>query len=302
MIHFILGYVRSQLNPYRIDRYKSILEQIRSDPKALLGLGILVALLLTAIFESVLMPYDPLNTNPINAREAPSMTHLFGTDEFGRDVLSRVIAGTRISLYVGLSTILIATIVGVPLGMVGGYFKGYVDEVLMRLMDAMMAFPAILLALVLLTVLGQSLNNVVIALGFVYTPHFARVARSSVLTVSERDYVASARVRGESNRYILFREILPNIGGPVIVQASITFAYAILAEAGLSFLGMGTQPPNPSWGLMISESRGVFQQSPWLMLFPGIAISITVIGLNMFGDALRDIIDPEIETETKGGT
>lgn len=270
--------------------------QFISNPKAVVGTTIVGVLVLVALLAPYIAPYDPTKMNVMARTQPPTVAHPFGTDSFGRDVLSRVIMGSRISIYVGMVSVGIAVLFGVPLGAVGGYYGGYVDEVLMRLMDAMMSFPPVLLALVIMAALGTNLTNVLIALGFVYTPFFARIARSATLSTVNEEYVDAARARGESDAYIIFREVLPNTMAPILVQASITFAFAILAAAALSFLGMGTQPPTASWGLMISSGRGYLSSAPWIAVFPGIAIGITVLGFNMLGDALRDILDPKVGT------
>lgn len=288
--------VKPILSEHQRERYASFLRRFRANPKAIIGLTIVLGLVLVAIFAPVIAPYSPTKTNVLERTKPPSLEHPFGTDSFGRDVFSRVIMGSRISIYVGLTSVGIAVLFGVPLGAIGGYYGGYVDEVLMRLMDAMMSFPPVLLALVVMAGLGTSLTNVLIALGFVYTPFFARITRSATLSTVNEEYVDAAIARGESDFYILFREILPNTLAPVLVQASITFAFAILAAAALSFLGMGTQPPTSSWGLMINKARGYLASAPWMAVFPGLAIGIVVLGFNMLGDALRDILDPKVDT------
>lgn len=288
------------LSEHRRERYASFLRQLRANPKALVGLGIVGSLLLVALFAPQIAPADPTKVAVLERTKAPSLAHPFGTDNFGRDVFSRVIMGSRISLYVGFTSVAIATLIGVPVGIVGGYYGNWVDETLMRLMDAMMSFPPVLLALVVVAALGSSLTNVLLALGFVYTPFFARVARSATLSTVNDEYVEAAKARGERDSYIMFREILPNTMAPVMVQASITVAFAILAAAALSFLGLGTQPPTPSWGLMINNARGYLDSAPWMAVFPGLAIGITVLGFNMLGDALRDVLDPKVDTVGRG--
>lgn len=285
-----------RLSDKQISRYVGFLEEIRRNSKAMLGLSIVLGLILIAIFAPLVAPYDPEAISGANKVQSPTLQHPFGTDNFGRDIFSRVLYGARISIYVGLMTVGISISAGVPLGLVAGYYGGLIDEVVMRVMDAMMSFPPILLALVIMAALGPTLTNVLLALGFVYTPYLARVTRSATLETVNEEYVQAAEARGEGDLFILFKEVMPNTLAPVIVQASISFAFAILAEAALSFLGMGTQPPTPSWGLMINEGRGYLTDAPWMALFPGIAIGITVLGLNMFGDALRDILDPKVGT------
>lgn len=286
----------SIISQHRLERYLSFLHDIRRNTKAMLGLSIVLGLIAVALLAPLLAPYDPTQIAAGSRLEAPSLSHPFGTDNYGRDVFSRVLYGSRISIYVGLMSVGIAIAFGIPLGLVSGYYGQLVDDTVMRLMDAMMSFPPILLALVIMASLGPTLTNVLLALGFVYTPYLARVTRSATLETVNEEYIQAAEARGEGDLFILFREVLPNTLPPIIVQASISFAFAILAEAALSFLGMGTQPPTPSWGLMINSGRGYLTDAPWLALFPGIAIGVTVLGLNMFGDALRDILDPKVGT------
>lgn len=286
----------SVISQHRRERYLAFLADIRRNSKAMLGLSIVLGLIGIALLAPLIAPYDPTQISAGSQLQPPSAEHLFGTDKYGRDIFSRVLFGTRISIYVGLTSVGIAIALGIPLGLVAGYYGQFVDETVMRLMDAMMSFPPILLALVIMASLGPNLTNVLLALGFVYTPYLARVTRSATLETINEEYIQAAEARGEGDVFILFREVLPNTLAPIIVQASISFAFAILAEASLSFLGMGTQPPTPSWGLMINAGRGYLSDAPWMALFPGIAIGITVLGLNMFGDALRDILDPKVGT------
>ncbi|MFC4357876.1 ABC transporter permease [Halobium salinum] len=278
------------------ERYARLWRQFRHNTKAMVGLAIVLTLVVVALFAPLIAPYSVSETN-IDARsEAPSLQHPFGTDELGRDIFSRVVLGSRISLYVGFGSIVGALAVGTTVGVVSGYAGGMVDEVLMRVMDAAMAFPPILLALTVMVVLGPNLNNVILALAFVYTPYIARVGRSAALSERNEEYVESAVSRGESDGYIVFKEVLPNCMAPLLVQASINVAFAMLAEASLSFLGLGAQPPKPSWGLMINSGRGFMQTAPWMIIFPGLAIAFAVIGFNMLGDGLRDVLDPKVDT------
>lgn len=291
-----LSSLGGRLSEKQISRYLSFLGEIRRNSKAMLGLSIVLGLILIAIFAPLIAPYNPEAISGTNKVQSPTLQHPFGTDNFGRDIFSRVLHGARISIYVGLMSVGISITAGVPVGLAAGYYGGMIDESVMRIMDAMMSFPPILLALVIMAALGPNLTNVLLALGFVYTPYLARVTRSATLETVNEEYIQAAEARGEGDLYILFKEVMPNTLAPVIVQASISFAFAILAEAALSFLGMGTQPPTPSWGLMINEGRGYLTDAPWMAVFPGIAIGITVLGLNMFGDALRDILDPKVGT------
>jgi len=270
--------------------------RVRANTKAEIGLAIVLALVLVAIFAPVIAPYSISKTDISHRSEAPSVAHPFGTDSLGRDIFSRVVMGSRISLYVGFGSILAALAIGTVIGVIAGYLGGLTDELLMRMMDAAMAFPPVLLALTLMVVLGPDLSNVILALAFVYTPYIARVARSAALTERNESYVEAAVARGESNRRIIFSEVLPNCSAPLLVQGSLNISFAILAEASLSFLGLGAQPPTPSWGLMINVGSGFMDTAPWILIFPGLAIGITVIGFNMLGDGLRDVLDPKVDT------
>lgn len=278
--------------------YGRFLRQFRRNQKAVIGLGIVVSLFLIAIvtyFVPEIVPYDPSATDVPNREAAPSLQHPMGTDDLGRDVFSRVVLGTQISLYVGFVSISAAMIMGTTIGVVAGYYQGLIDESLMRMMDAMMSFPPILLALTIVAVMEPSLNNVIIALAFVYTPFIARVARSAALSVRNESYIEAAVARGESDTYIIFREVLPNCVGPLLVQGSINIAFTMLLEASLSFLGLGVQPPRPSWGLMINSGWSYMGDAPWIVLFPAAAIAVAVIGFNLLGDGLRDVLDPKGE-------
>lgn len=269
---------------------------------AQLGLAITLVVVVSAVLAPYIAPADPTAQNIAEAQlDPPSLDHPMGTDQFGRDILSRVIYGAQLSLKVGVIAVGFSVVVGVPLGLVSGYFKGYVDEAIMRSMDILFAFPAILLAIAVMAVLGQSLVNVMLAIGIVYTPIFARVTRSGVLSVREEAYVTAAKAIGDSHANIIRRDILPNVIAPVIVQATISLAFAILAESALSFLGLGTPPPTPSWGRMLSESRNFMQTAWWTVFFPGLAIMVTILGFNFLGDALRDTLDPKHDTESGGG-
>lgn len=283
------------LSSARRERYGRFARKFRRNRKAMLGLGLVVVLVLTALFAPVIAPYPVQETNIPERSQAPSLDHPFGTDNIGRDIFSRVVMGSRISLYVGFGSIIAALLVGTTIGVVSGYYGGLIDEVLMRIMDAIMSFPAILLALTVVVVIGPDLNNVVVTLAFVYTPYIARVGRSAALSASNEPYVEAAVARGEGSGYIVFREVLPNCLAPLLVQGSINIAFAMLLEASLSFLGLGTQPPTPSWGLMINIGRGFMQQAPWMILFPGLAIALAVVGFNMLGDGLRDVLDPKVD-------
>lgn len=256
------------------------------------GALIIAGLLISALLASFVAPYDPIKSNLRERLEGPSTTHLFGTDDLGRDIFSRILYGTRISLKVGLVSVSISTTIGVFLGLFAGYLGGWVDTVVMRLMDVMFAFPAVLLAIAIMAVLGQSTTNVMIAVGIVYIPIFARITRGSVLAVRQQDFIEAARCIGLRDLNIIFKHILPNALDAVIVQVSLATAFAILAEAALSFLGLGTQPPEPSWGSMLSFGREYMLEAPWWTVFPGLAIFLTVLSLHLIGDGLRDALDP----------
>jgi peptide/nickel transport system permease protein len=231
-----------------------------------------------------------------NRFSPPTLEHYFGTDDFGRDTFSRILYGARISLTVGIIAVTIATVLGTTFGLISGYTRRRaVDEVIMRGMDILFAFPAILLAIAILAILGKGVTNAMIAIGLVYTPIFARIVRGAVLSVRNEEYVTAARALGTRDRVILPRHILPNSAAPLIVEISLSLAFAILAEAALSFFGLGTQPPDPSWGRMLSEGRAYFQQSFWMALFPGLAIMFAVMGFNFLGDGLRDALDPKMK-------
>jgi peptide/nickel transport system permease protein len=260
---------------------------------AVAGLVILVLLVVVALAAPLIVPYTINEVDVANRLQGPSAQHWFGTDELGRDVFSRVIIASRVSLQVGFISVGIALGIGVPIGLLAGYYGGRIDSFLMRLMDILFSIPAIVLAIAILAALGPDIVNAMIAIGVVYTPIFARITRGSVLTLRDAVFVRAARSIGASDGRILGTHILPNVIAPIIVQTSLSLAFAILAEAALSFLGLGVQPPNPAWGRMLSEGRGFFQQAPWMAIFPGIAIFVTVFAFNAFGDGLRDALDPQ---------
>ncbi|MFN8524847.1 MAG: ABC transporter permease [Chloroflexota bacterium] len=257
------------------------------------GIVLLVALTL-AVLAGTIAPFDPLKQDLGATLKPPGAEHLLGTDNLGRDIWSRVIFGTRISLVAGFVSVAIAVVVGSLLGLAAGYLAGRVDGVIMRLIDAVLAFPPLVLALALGGVLGTGLAGVLIALGVVYAPTFARLMRGQVLTIKEREYVAAARLLGASAPRIVGAHVLPNAITPIVVQASLSVAFAILAEASLSFLGLGVPPPEASWGNMINAGRGYLQQAPWTVFGPGVALFVTILGLNFVGDAVRDALDPRI--------
>ena len=259
-----------------------------------LGGGIILLLILIALTVPFIAPYAPLAIDIPNRLTGPSAGHFFGTDDIGRDVFSRVLYGTRISLRVGLISVSIAVIVGVSLGMVAGFYGGIADLLVMRLIDIMLAFPGFLLALAIVASLGPSLTNAMIAVGIGQVPGFARLVRGSVLSVKQQDYVTAGRVLGASNRRLMVTAVLPNVLSPIVVLATLDFPVAILAAASLSFLGLGAQPPTPEWGAMLVTGRTFISSAPWLINFPGLAIFITVLGFNLFGNAVRDAMDPKL--------
>lgn len=264
---------------------------------AIFGFLIIIVLLVSALLAPFIAPYDPIKSSIRERLQVPSTAHLFGTDDLGRDIFSRVVYGSRISLQVGLVAVSIATLVGLVLGLFAGYLGGWVDNLVMRLMDVLFAFPTVLLAIAIMAVLGPSTTNVMIAIGIVYIPIFARITRGSVLVVRNQEFIEAARCVGLPPMSIIFKHILPNAFDAVIVQISLATAFAILAEAALSFLGLGTQPPEPSWGSMLSFGRQYMIEAPWWTIFPGLAIFLTVFALHLIGDGLRDALDPRSDIQ-----
>jgi len=264
----------------------------RRNRLAALGLMLLATLVVVTLLAPVLAPASPVQIDLSQKLVPPGPSHAFGTDHFGRDMLSRLLHGARVSLAVGLVVIAISMSLGVPLGLLAGYHGGTVDHVIMRIVDGLLTFPPFLLAVAIMGSLGQELRNVMLALGLVYTPVFARLARGSTLAVREELYVSAAVAVGANSSRILLRYVLPNVLAPIVVQATVSFSQAILAEASLSFLGLGTQPPNPSWGRDLSEARRYLVDAPWLVLFPTLAIMLSVLSVNFIGDGLRDALDP----------
>ena len=257
------------------------------------------SIILAAIACAVLAPQlaagrDPISQSMDALLEAPSLKHPFGTDELGRDVYARVLYGTRISLQVGLISVGIGMTVGVILGLIAGYFGGLLDNLIMRVIDAMLAFPMLVLALAITAALGANLRNAMIAIGIVGIPTYARLVRGQVLSVREREFVEAARALGAGHGRIMLLHILPNVTAPIIVQASLMIATAILSEASLSFLGLGVQPPTPSWGSMLNDGKNYLEMAPWMAIFPGMAIFLVVLGFNLLGDAVRDALDPRL--------
>ena len=261
-------------------------------PVAVAGLVVIVVFVAVAVSAPLLAPYDPIATSWTAIRKAPSLAHWMGTDENGRDVLSRVIFGARASLMAGVVSVLIAGAIGVPTGLLAGFAQGWVDSVLSRITDAMLACPFLILAIALAAFLGPNLTNAMIAIGVSTAPRFMRVARAATLDASSNDYVEAARAIGNPGWRVAVRHILPNIVPPILVQGTLAIAAAIIAEASLSFLGLGQQPPDPSWGSMLNSAQRFLEQAPWLAVFPGLAIFLVVLSFNLVGDGLRDALDP----------
>jgi len=258
------------------------------------GALVLLIVAVMGIFGPAITPYDPNGMDFADRFANPSLEHWMGTDDFGRDIFSRVVVGARVSLQVGFIAVSVATIVGTGLGLIAGYSTRLTDEVIMRAMDVLYAFPAILLAIAIMAALGKGIGNAMIAIGIVYIPIFARIARGAVLGIRNEEFIIAARAMGAGDIRILLTHVLPNVLSPIIVEITLSLAFAILAEAALSFFGLGTQPPDPSWGRMLSEGRAFFRQSGWMGVFPGLAIFFTVMGFNFLGDGLRDALDPKL--------
>jgi peptide/nickel transport system permease protein len=280
-------------------RLAKVVRSLLRSRTATLGLVLTTALILTAILAPWLAPYRPDEIHPIDSLRAPSAQYRLGTDDLGRDILSRIIYGSRVSLTVGLVAIGIAALAGVVLGLLAGYLGGGISALIMRVMDALLAFPAILLAIALMAVLGPSLHNAMIAIGVISIPAFARITRASVLSLREQEFVEAARALGGGGLYLMTLVILPNCLSPIIVQASLGIGNAILVEATLSFLGLGVQPPDPSWGSMLAYGRSLLGQAPWYATFSGLAIFTTVLALNFVGDGLREALDPRFRSEER---
>jgi len=263
------------------------------DPLVAAGVLLVVVLVCLAAAAGRVVPYDPVEMKVADALKPPSAAHLFGTDRFGRDVLSRTVYGSRIALGVALASIGLAFVVGSGLGLVSGFWGGWLDLVIGRFMDVLFSFPTLILAIAVAAMLGPGLDNAVLAIAVVYVPLFSRVARGPVLAERERDHVVAALGLGAGRLRVLFRHILPNVLAPLIVQASVGLAFAILTEASLSYVGLGTQPPDPSWGTMLNEGRTYLETAPWMSIFPGLAIMLAIFAFNLLGDGLRDVLDPQ---------
>ncbi len=283
--------INSQPAPPVARWHTRLMQAFRQDPRLWFGV-VLLLFVLAAIFAPLVSPYPPLLYHPSIAEQGPTLAHPLGTDALGRDQLSRVIYGTRISLSVGIVTILLGGICGTLLGLIAAYFKGWVDQAITIAVDALLSFPSLVLALAIVAALGPGIINLSLALAVVRIPIYARLARGQTLQVAAQDYVTSARAAGTRTPKILFRHVLPNIFSPLLVQATISISFAILDESVLSFLGLGIQPPTPEWGTMISDAQVYLSSDPWMMLGPALAIILVVISLNLLGDALRDRLDP----------
>jgi peptide/nickel transport system permease protein len=279
--------------PARASPGRRALKRLARRRGAMVGLGVVVFFIAVALLAPLISPYDPIATSWSAVRKAPSAAHWFGTDEIGRDVLSRVIFGTRASLLAGVVSVSIALAFGVPIGLAAGYLGGWIDALISRMTDAMLACPFLILAIALAAFLGPSLTNAMIAIGISATPIFVRLTRASVLQVKVEDYVEAARAVGNSQLRIALRHILPNVVPPLIVQATLAVAAAIIAEAALSFLGLGQQPPAPSWGSMLNTAKNYIDNAPWMAVWPGLSIFVVVLSFNLLGDGLRDAFDPK---------
>ena len=277
-------------------KWRTRLRNVRRffDPLTVIAAMVVVAILIAASFPSLVAPYGYEDMMLTQRLKPPSLQHLLGTDNFGRDTFSRLVFGARVSVYVGVVAVLIASTLGVAIGILSGFYGGSVDAILMRLIDVMLSFPSILFALVLITLLGPSVTSLIITMGIIYSPRLARLARAGTMSVKNEEYVEGARAVGVPNLRILVRYILPNIVGPLVVQASLLLPIAILVEATLSFLGLGVQPPTPSWGAMLSAGRSYMEIAPWLTVFPGAAIAAIVLSVNLLGDAAQDWANPRL--------
>jgi ABC-type dipeptide/oligopeptide/nickel transport system permease subunit len=283
---------RIAIAPLPAARQGKLFHVARRRPVGTVALVVVVLLAVAAIASPVLAPYDPLVQDYSALLKGPSLAHPLGTDQVGRDLLSRVIYGARISFLVGVVSVGLALVVGTPIGLASGYFRGAIDEVLMRIIDAVAAFPSLILALAIVAVLKPNLTNVMVAVGITSIPLFARLTRSQVLSLRERDFVIAATATGASDLRIMIRHILPNAVSPLIVQATLGLGFAILAEASLGYLGVGVQPPTPTWGSILNQGAPLLERAPWLSIAPGASIFVLVLAFNLVGDALRDELDP----------
>ncbi|MBU2643419.1 ABC transporter permease [bacterium] len=272
-----------------------LFQRILRQKTGIVGALLILLFLSTAAFPGLYAKRDPLEMDKKHRLESPSDQFLMGTDEFGRDIFSRVVHGSRVSLQISFFTVMLANIGGIVLGLLGGYFGGVRDNIIMRFMDIMFSFPFILLAILIIAITGRGIFNVIISLAVAYLPYSARIARGAVIAVRENQYVEAAKASGASDLRVIVKYILPNISAPIVVYVTMSFAFALLAEAGLQYLGLGARPPTPSWGLMLNETRGIIEFAPWTGIFPGLAIALAVMGFNLFGDGLRDFLDPKMK-------
>ena len=284
--------VRVEEAPVVISRGRALATALKRKPLGAASAGLIVMIVLMAIFADVLSPYDPLATQPEIRLKAPSWEHPFGTDDIGRDVLSRVIHGARISLYVAITSIGVSMAIGGALGLTAGYLGGATDNAINRVLDVFFSIPGLLLAVGIAALRGPGVNSAVLAIAIVYTPIFARVMRGPVLAERAKDYVEAVRALGATRLAVALKHILPNVISPFVVQGTVALSQAILIEASLSYLGLSAQPPTPSWGNMLNEGRTYLETAPWISVFPGLAIMLTVLAFNLIGDGLRDVLDP----------
>jgi ABC-type dipeptide/oligopeptide/nickel transport system permease subunit len=268
--------------------------RLARNPSAVAGAALVGVLVLAALFAPLLTPYDPTQQALLSVLQSPSGEHLLGTDQLGRDLLARLLYGGRLTLFIGVFAVAVGMVVGVPLGVLAGYYRGWVDMLIMRVMDLMLSFTSFLLAMALVALLGVGLTNVIIAVGIATIPRFARLVRASVLTIREISYVEASHALGARDGRILSRHVMPNAVAPVIVQATLSMGSTVLTAAGLGFLGLGVQPPTPEWGAMLGEGRNYIFTSPYVTTFPGLAIFVAVLGFNLLGDGLRDALDPQL--------
>lgn len=285
------------------NRVLEFIKHFKKNKSAVLGFFIALLLVTFALFSPLIAPHLP-NIQDLSARLIPpfweeggSMEHLLGTDDFGRDLFSRIVYGARISIMVGTISVSISLFFGLTMGVFAGYYGKWIDAIIMRIVDIMLSIPAILLAIVIVSILGPSLYNAMIAIGIVGIPTYARIVRGSVLAEKEKEYVIASRVNGSNNLRLMFKVILPNCTTPIIVQATMGFASAVLEAAGLSFLGLGAQPPTPEWGAMLADSLQFITTAPWMIFYPGLAIFLTVLGFNLIGDGLMDVLDPKLKAK-----
>ncbi len=283
--------LKESLDYFKSEDFKINMILIKKSPLTVLGIALVVFLLLVAIFAPIISPYDPLKQDLKHRLQPPSWQHPFGTDQLGRDLLSRVIWGSRISLFIAMVVVAFSFVVGTSIGIISGYFGGKIDEILMRLTDMFMAFPRLVLALAVAAALGPGLFNTMLAIAFVSWVYYARLARASALQIREETYIEAARAIGASDKRILFLHVLPMIIAPVIVQATLDMGGTILTAAGLGFLGLGAQPPTPEWGVMVSEGRRFIVEQWWVSTFPGLAILLATLGFNLMGDGINDILN-----------